>query len=319
MRYRYWADRCRDDMTQIPLIDYQDDVATVRTAIIEACEDYGIFNLVNHPLANEINRNALSESASFFTQSMVEKQAVVRTLNNPWGYYDRELTKQRRDRKEIFDFGPGFSIPWPAGRQHFRRTMELYTDRCRLLSLDLLDGLSHALGSERSALRKAFDPAHSSFTRLNYYPVNDALANTDAPTAGPLGISEHTDAGGLTVLQQGDVAGLQIYHNGWQDVNPVKDALTINIGDMLQVWSNDRFKAPLHRVRASSGNDRYSIVFFLNPAMECVVEPLASAVKAGDYPHYRALPWEEFRELRAQGDYGDYGEEIQITHYRSNS
>ena len=306
-------------MTQIPLIDYQDDAATVRGAITQACEDYGIFNLVNHPLTNDINRNALSESISFFTQPMAEKQAVVRTLDNPWGYYDRELTKQRRDRKEIFDFGPGFSIPWPAGRHHFRRTMELYTDRCRLLSLDLLDGLSHALGAERSALRNAFDPVHSSFTRLNYYPVNDALADTDAPAPGPLGISEHTDAGGLTLLQQGEVAGLQIYRDGWHDVSPVTGALTINIGDMLQVWSNDRFKAPLHRVRASSESDRYSIVFFLNPAMDCVVTPLSSAINNRDKPHYRPFSWREFRELRAQGDYGDYGEEVQIRHYRTET
>ncbi|MCX2975735.1 isopenicillin N synthase family dioxygenase [Candidatus Marimicrobium litorale] len=306
-------------MTQIPLINFEDDPATVREAIIEACEDYGIFNLVNHPLANDINRDALSETTLFFTQSMAEKQAVVRTLDNPWGYYDRELTKQRRDRKEIFDFGPGFSIPWPAGRQHFRRTMELYSDRCRHLSLDLLDAFSQALGAESSALRNAFDPAHSSFTRLNYYPVNDALADTDAPAAGPLGISEHTDAGGLKVLQQGDVAGLQIYHDGWHDVSPVKGALTINIGDMLQVWSNDRFKAPLHRVRASSGSDRYSIVFFLNPAMDCVVTPLPSAINSRDKPHYRRLSWREFRELRAQGDYGDYGEEVQIKHYRTET
>ena len=304
-------------MTQIPLINYQDDPATVRGAIVQACENYGIFNLVNHPLTNDINRNALNESISFFTQTMADKQAVVRTLDNPWGYYDRELTKQRRDRKEIFDFGPGFSIPWPAGRHHFRRTMELYTDRCRRLSLDLLDGLSHALGAEPSVLRDAFDPEHSSFTRLNYYPVNDALADTDAPATGPLGISEHTDAGGLTVLQQGEVAGLQIYHDGWHDISPVKGALTINIGDMLQVWSNDRFKAPLHRVRASSESDRYSIVFFLNPAMDCVVKPLPSAINSSDNPHYRPFSWREFRELRAQGDYGDYGEEVQIRHYRA--
>ena len=84
-------------MTQIPLINYQHDPATVRGAIIQACENYGIFNLVNHPLTNDINRNALNESISFFTQTMADKQAVVRTLDNPWGYYDRELTKQRQD------------------------------------------------------------------------------------------------------------------------------------------------------------------------------------------------------------------------------
>ena len=113
--------------------------------------------------------------------------------------------------------------------------------------------------------------------------------------------------------------GLQVYHNGWQDVRPVKGALTINIGDLLQVWSNDRFKAPLHRVRASSVSDRYSIVFFLNPAMDCIVKPLPSAINSEDNPQYRPFSWREFRELRAQGDYGDYGKEVQIRHYRAQT
>ncbi|CAM9397850.1 unnamed protein product, partial [Sphacelaria rigidula] len=52
----------------------------------------------------------------------------------------------------------------------------------------------------------------------------------------------------------------------WVSIPPVEDALTINVGDMLQVWSNDRFRAPEHRVLSQTDRDRFSAPFFYNPA-----------------------------------------------------
>ena len=58
--------------------------------------------------------DALRASADFFSQSLQSKQKLSRSLDMPWGYYDRELTKNLRDRKEIFDFSPVEPAPWPA-------------------------------------------------------------------------------------------------------------------------------------------------------------------------------------------------------------
>jgi len=300
----------------VPVVDFRRSPEQLREDLARACEDWGIFQLVHHPISAELTGRAAAASAAFFTQPLPAKQALSRTLDNPWGYYDRELTKNLRDRKEIYDFGPDFDVPWPTYPSDFRATVEAFACACYTLGLELMDLLGKALGIERHRLRTAFEPRHSSFARLNYYPVADALAQSDATPAGPLGISHHTDAGGLTLLLQDGVAGLQAYHDGWQDIAPLPGALTVNIGDMLQVWSNDRFRAPLHRVRASVDRDRYSIAYFLNPARGCVVEPLFGSAAAVNRPRYRALPWSEFRDLRARGDYGDYGEEVQIEQYR---
>jgi len=305
-----------DSAGQVPVIDFQSPRVQLREDLAWACANWGIFHIVNHPISAALTVGVADASAAFFAQPLGAKQALSRTLENPWGYYDRELTKNLRDRKEIFDVGPDFTVPWPAHPGNFRTAVEAFSIACYELGLTLLEQLGDILGNQGDTLRAAFEPRHSSFTRLNYYPVADALANSDAKPAGPLGISRHTDAGGLTLLLQDEVSGLQAYHNGWRDVAPVPGALTVNLGDMLQVWSNDRFRAPLHRVRASVDRDRYSIAFFMNPARECVVEPLLPPVVTSARPHYRAVPWSEFRDLRAQGDYGDYGEEVQIAHYR---
>ena len=93
------------------------------------------------------------------------------------------------------------------------------------------------------------------------------------------------------------------------------DALVVNIGDIVQVWSNDRYRAALHRVTTNTERDRYSVPFFLNPAYAAHYAPLPSTVDASHPPRYRPINWGEFRRLRTAGDYADQGEEVQISHY----
>ncbi|KUG00768.1 Gibberellin 2-beta-dioxygenase 8 [Phytophthora nicotianae] len=89
---------------------------------------------------------------------------------------------------------------------------------------------------------------------------------------------------------------------------------TINIGDMVQVWSNDQFVAPLHRVLANGGADRFSAPFFYNPSYKAQVEPIV--MKPGDVANYRQLSWGEFRLRRYQGNVTDKGKEIQIGDFK---
>lgn len=126
-----------------------------------------------------------------------------------------------------------------------------------------------------------------------------------------LGIHHHTDAGALTVLLQDGIGGLQVFHEGfWHDVTAVTGAFTINIGDMTQVWSNDLYRAPVHRVLAMDRRERISIPYFYNPSYDTIVAPLTRD------PRYAPIPWGEFRRARADGDFADYGAEVQISDYR---
>ncbi len=82
---------------------------------------------------------------------------------------------------------------------------------------------------------------------------------------------------------------------------------------MVQVWSNDRFKAPEHRVLASGEKARYSAPYFYNPSYATVCTPL---VAQQEDCRYKPISWREFRSGRAAGDYADIGEETQISWYR---
>jgi len=85
---------------------------------------------------------------------------------------------------------------------------------------------------------------------------------------------------------------------------------------MLQVWSNDRYVAALHRVIANPGTERFSAPFFFSPRYSTEYQPLPSTVDARNPRRYRTINWGEFRAARVAGDYSDRGEEIQISHYR---
>jgi isopenicillin N synthase-like dioxygenase len=116
---------------------------------------------------------------------------------------------------------------------------------------------------------------------------------------------------------QDDVGGLQVYKDGyWHDVAPIEGAFVINTGDMMQVWSNDYYHAAMHRVRAMEACDRYSIPFFFNPSAATRVDPLPTVISDDRPSRYRSIDWSEYRGKRTDGDYADYGAEVQISQFR---
>lgn len=301
----------------VPVIDLGAQRQTVATELAAAAASWGFFQVTGHGIAPGLIERTQAAAREFFASEPSLKHSVSRTLDNPFGYYDRELTKNLRDRKEIFDFAPLGETPLPPAMPALRTALQAFATACHGLALDLLGRLCEGLGQPATSLAAHFTPSHSSFLRLNHYPTEDLAPGPELPPAGPFGISHHTDAGALTVLLQDQVPGLQVLHQGvWLDVDPVPGALTINIGDMLQLWSNDRYLAPLHRVRASADQARFSIAWFLNPGYDSVIAPLPGLVSDAAPAQYRPLSWREFRSLRALGDYGDYGEEVQISDYR---
>lgn len=319
---------------QVPIIDVEDlfqDCASgaAREAvdqIAEACRTWGFFQVVNHGISSVRIEQVWRQTHALFALPLGEKLEIVRSRENPWGFYNNELTKNRRDKKEVFDFTRegidpiyGQSNRWPAGHPEFKSTMMGYLEACAGLSLKLLEAFCLGLDLPADFMRNDFADKHTGFVRLNYYPVKDPMAGmpVDHQPVADLGIHHHTDAGALTVLLQDEVSGLQVYREGfWYDIPTVPGAMVINTGDMMQVWSNDTYKAAIHRVLAMDSRERYSIPFFFNPAADCKVCPLPSVIGDERPALYDPIEWGIFRGKRSDGDYADYGSEVQIYQYR---
>ena len=306
----------------VPVIDMADlEAAASRLAIDRACREWGFFQVVGHDIDASLTGGILAAAHEFFAQPADAKRAILRDADNPWGYYDKELTKNRQDWKEVFDFGPadGHRIKprWPAVplRLSFEPVVRAYYASCKALAMRLLAIVAGNLGVGAKALAQPFDGSHSSFLRLNHYPPQP-LGRASADERR-LGVGEHTDSGALTVLLQDDRPGLEVLRDErWHLVQPTPGALVINLGDMVQVWSNDGYRAATHRAITHAQQERYSVPFFLNPSYETLYAPLPTTVTTIRPARYRPICWREFRTLRAAGDYADLGEEIQIAHYR---
>lgn len=311
----------------IPVIDLRRPRARVVDEIAAACAAWGFFQIVGHGLDADLIARAVAETSALFAAPKEQKRALSRSRENPWGFFDRELTKNARDKKEIFDIGPDAggalsdgpfrgATPWPAWQPAFEPAMRAYFAAATETSARLLGLICEGLGARADHLRDAFGADHTSFLRLNYYPVEDPLAG-EAEAPADLGIHHHTDAGALTLLLQDEVRGLQVYREGlWHDVQPLAGAFVINIGDMVQVWSNDRYRAPVHRVVGMERAERRSLPYFYNPAYRALIAPLDNLVDAARPARYAPISWGEFRRRRADGDFADYGAEVQISDYR---
>jgi len=314
----------------VPIIDvgglHSDDAKAAIRAIADACREWGFFQVVNHGVSETLINDTWRHTRQFFHLPRDTKESVLRTRENPWGYYNNELTKNQRDKKEVFDYTTEGVDPiyrsenrWPEIDSDFRATMLAYLDACTTLSLHLIEAFCVGLDLPSDYLKKHFVPEHTGFIRLNHYPVADPMAedSADKLPAADMGVHHHTDAGALTVLLQDDTGGLQVYQNGhWHDIPPVQGAFVVNTGDMMQVWSNDTYQAATHRVLAMESSDRYSIPFFFNPAATARVSPLPTVVSASRPCAYETIEWAEFRGKRTDGDYADYGAEVQISQYR---
>lgn len=295
--------------------------------VADAARRWGFFQVVNHGVAASVVDNIWCETRRWFDRPQPEKESLRRTRENPWGYYNNELTKNQRDKKEVFDFTNDGIDPiyasanrWPDGDDTFRQAMLDYLQTCEQLSLYLLQAFCAGLGLQPTYLDKEFSPVHSGFVRLNHYPVRDPMLGSGKAyqANADLGIHHHTDAGALTVLLQDAVSGLQVHHEGeWHNVPVIDDAFVINTGDMMQVWSNDQYQAAMHRVLAMKTTERYSIPFFYNPSANTRVAPLPSMIGSDRPPQYSQIKWAEYRAKRTDGDYANYGGEVQISQYRT--
>jgi isopenicillin N synthase-like dioxygenase len=286
-----------------------------------ACEQWGFFQIIGHGIDPDLRSQFFTSVTKFFEMKKSEKVSLSRTQENFWGYYDKELTKNRLDKKEIFDIDANLDnladstintpVPWPNSMPELESISKDWLHVCEVLNQQLLGAICLCLGESIDALNPFFIKQHSSFLRFNYYP---ALDSDDFNNSENLGIHPHTDAGALTLLAHDIVPGLQVYKGDtWHTIIPIEDSFIVNIGDMIQVWSNDRFKAPLHRVLKSSVDPRYSAPYFYNPSYATICKPLLANSSESVF---NPVPWQEFRSGRAAGDYADQGEEIQISWYR---
>ncbi|MEJ6394736.1 2OG-Fe(II) oxygenase family protein [Gymnodinialimonas sp. 2305UL16-5] len=269
------------------------DAALVATKI--GAEEIGFLTLHNSAISPDQVRATIAAYRAFFKGDHDVKQAVdmaATGANRGWGGPGSEQVDPMAnpDYKEVFDCG--VELPagdplsrrsvyapnrWPTTPDGFRACIEAYFDQARAVSLELLQGISTAIGADPSFFADKFDRPMA-LLRGNYYPERPAWAG-----AKDFGIAAHTDYGCLTLLATDGQPGLevQLRDGTWVPISAEPGEFIINFGEMLEMWTGGQIRATPHRVKGGA-TERISIPLFFNPAYDTNVAPAGAApISAG--------------------------------------
>lgn len=164
---------------------------------------------------------------------------------------------------------------WPDRPAGMRDVWMAYYAVMEDLATDLMRLFALALGMDEGFFDDKIDD-HITNLCANWYPAVDG-----DPADGQYRKGPHSDWGSLTILYQDDTGGLEVIDRRsgeWIDVPVIPGAYVVNIGDLMSVWTNDRWNSTKHRVRvppaAQRSVARISIPFFHTPNWSTVVECL---------------------------------------------
>ncbi|XP_024544750.1 probable 2-oxoglutarate-dependent dioxygenase ANS [Selaginella moellendorffii] len=162
-----------------------------------------------------------------------------------------------------------------------REVTKNYVKNMQILGKKLLIVMSKALGLHENKLQEIYGNEEM-IVRLNYYP----------PCPDPeraLGLNPHSDSGGITILWQDQVGGLQIQKEGkWYNVRCNSNALIVNVGDQVEIITNGIFKSVIHRAIVNRNLYRMSMASFFNPCAQAIIAPIQELLDKQNPAQYKA-------------------------------
>ena len=277
----------------IPLIDFSKLTSPDKTlrsqeiqSLDKACREIGFFYLINTDIDTALISRIMKAAKRFFDEPLDEKLKIdIKNSVNHRGYGgvgEEQLDEvHKADWKETFDMALDLAADHPLAAKYPKmygpnqnptdpvvlETLHDYYVTAFNVSQHVLAAMAEALNLEQDFFTRCFKE-HVTVLRMIHYPPRPTSTHDN-------GAGAHTDYGCVTLLLQDQIGGLEVKHrNGeWLQATPMEGALVVNIGDLMQRWTNDEYVSTAHRVRASeNGVHRYSFPFFVEPDYETLVE-----------------------------------------------
>ncbi|KAL8872659.1 MAG: hypothetical protein Q9174_001748 [Haloplaca sp. 1 TL-2023] len=283
----------------------------------KAFENEGFAYLINVPLSFS-HKKIFDQASQFFQLPEAEKLRLAKrtfernNLNTYRGFFPVQTGSD--NLKEGFEVGPSeLLIPqgrakgvidlseanvWPAESLNpgFRERSEKLHAELQQLSSVLLSLLAMALGKAPSFFDHYLEGSVSTLRYLHYPAIVPPSPQQE------LCCTPHTDSGILTLLHQDVTGGLEVLSpdGHWIAAPYVPGSVVVNIGDLMAQVSGGRFRATQHRVRSTPGKERYSVPFFFEPGVDCVIQSVDRDSKAFAYEEHvlsKMRGWVEFQDV----------------------
>ena len=286
--------------------------------IRDACRSVGFFYIKNHQIPQSHIDYMISLIHEFFNLSLEEKMKIhIRKSDIYRGYtpLGKELTNDKYDWHECVDFGLDLESndpdinngknlvgpnQWPENQHNFKKSLENHWKLMIVLGRRITQGLSISLGLPKNYFSPFMNKSHSYMRVSNYPPIE----NKKKENIGH-GIGSHIDYGFLTILLQDNISGLEIKNSNseWFSAPIIPDTFLINIGHMIQRWTNDYYRATIHRVVSPKDKARCSIPFFFEPNFDTVVKPLEKFCSEDNPARYKPMHFGNYLERTFKTSY----------------
>ncbi|PKA64165.1 1-aminocyclopropane-1-carboxylate oxidase like 1 [Apostasia shenzhenica] len=285
---------------KIPMIDLDgvaggDSRRKIVEEVLAACEEWGLFYVVNHGIPGGVLEEALEAARRFHEQDVGEKKKVysrdmMKTkvrYNSNYGLYNYRAATWKDTLFIEFD-----GVLKEEDIPHVcRKSLWEYRERMVNVGLTLGEILSEALGLPPDHLQR-LGHMENQYMFAHYYPPCPSPELT-------LGSTPHGDPSFITLLLQDSVGGLQCVHDDrWVNVDPVDGALIVNVGDIMQIMSNGRLRSPKHRVLSSKKGPRISVASFFarQKFAKEPMGPIQELLSENNPAIYRQISNKEFLE-----------------------
>ncbi|XP_059638059.1 gibberellin 3-beta-dioxygenase 1-like [Cornus florida] len=284
----------------IPVIDLANPKAI--ELVRHASEKWGMFQITNHGIPVHLIQQVEHQTRRLFALPAKQK---LQALRSPDGFTGYGLARIGRLFPKLM-WSEGFSVIgspegharqlWPHDYNNFCDVMEEYQKEMKGLSEWMIGLMLNSLGLAHEEVKwfmSKFKHSQSAL-QLNSYPV------CPDPTHA-MGLAPHTDSSLMTLVHQSNTDGLQVLRDkvAWVNVPPVTGAFVVNVGDLLHIISNGRFKNALHRAVVNNAQHRVSIAYFYGPPKDVKISPLIKLTDPDHPPLYRPVLWKDYLDAKA--------------------
>ncbi|XP_073133549.1 flavanone 3-dioxygenase 2-like [Henckelia pumila] len=288
--------------SEIPTIDLaglngsaECKVTTVK-AIGDACAEWGFFRIKNHGIDEKVGSEMLEVIEEFFGLCLEEKMKYYsEDVLSPIRYgtsLNTPLAHKLHWRDYLRHYGHPFTDTivqlWPNNPSHYRNVAKAYLEEIWKLAMKIGGAVSESIGLDEGYFERSLGEGVQILS-CNYYPPCPEPNKT-------LGLAAHSDHGGLTILMQNGVEGLQIKHDDtWLSVHHVPSAFVVNVGDYLEILSNGKYKSIEHRASVNQHKTRMSVAVGHGPEMSSTIGP---ASPLANEARYRSIVYKDYVKLQ---------------------
>lgn len=279
---------------EIPVIDLKSiEIRETTKQFGDALAEFGFAVVVNHGVPEAMLKDAYRVAERAFALPTDVKRRYEHESDGRFtGYcsYKVEHAAGRKigDLKEFWHFRrhvPADRMRTPDELPEFEPMAQGLYSALERVSDGLLGRLDDYLGQAHGTFVGMTRNGNSLIRFLHYPPLK---GNERAMRAAP-----HEDINFITLLVSATASGLEVKTRAgkWIPVTNPPNAIIVNSGDMLQLYTGGRVPSTTHRVVNGKGRkSRYSIPFFVHPRSEVVLSK-SPRKTAGEYLD------ERFREI----------------------